>query len=57
MSSSAHADALTQRHRQLDQKIEEELARPSGDDLRIQQLKQQKLRLKDEILRRGYVST
>jgi hypothetical protein len=35
----------------LDRKIEEELARPIADDLKIAELKRQKLRLKDEMER------
>ena len=57
MGSSAHATALSQKHRQLDQEILEEMAKPAGDDMRVRQLKQQKLRIKDEISRRGYVTT
>lgn len=51
MAVEAHLDELTQKHRQLDRKIEEEMARPYADDLKIQELKRQKLRLKDEIAR------
>ncbi len=54
MGSAAHATALSQKHQHLDQQIEEELAKPSSDDALIRQLKQKKLRLKDEISRRGY---
>lgn len=57
MGSAAHATALSQKHRHLDEQIEEELAKPVGDDLRIRHLKQQKLRIKDEISRRGYVQS
>jgi hypothetical protein len=35
----------------LDRKIEEELARPTANDLMIAEWKRQKLRLKDEIER------
>jgi len=57
MGSSAHATALSQKHQRLDEQIEEELAKPAGDDVLIRQLKQQKLRVKDEIIRRGYPYT
>ncbi len=57
MGSSAHATALSHRHRQLDQQIEEEMSKPTSDDLRIRQLKQKKLQVKDEISRRGYAQT
>ncbi|MEL6288693.1 MAG: YdcH family protein [Pseudomonadota bacterium] len=56
MGSSAHANALSTKHRTLEVEIEEELAKPAGDDLRVQQLKRQKLKIKDEIVRRGYAS-
>jgi hypothetical protein len=42
---------LSEKHRALDRKIEEEQARPIADDLKIAELKRQKLRLKDEIER------
>jgi hypothetical protein len=35
----------------LDRKIEEEMGRPTADDLKIAELKRQKLRLRDEIER------
>ena len=33
----------------LEMRIQEELARPSADDLQISQLKKEKLRIKDEM--------
>ena len=51
MALDAHLVELSERHRALDRKIEEELARPMADDLKIAELKRQKLRLKDEIER------
>jgi hypothetical protein len=51
MALDAHLVELSEKHRQLDRKIEEEMARPTADDLRISELKRQKLRLKDEIER------
>ncbi|MGI8726043.1 MAG: YdcH family protein [Methyloceanibacter sp.] len=51
MALDAHLVELSERHRALDRKIEEELARPTADDLKIAELKRQKLRLKDEIER------
>ncbi|MEO0618130.1 MAG: DUF465 domain-containing protein [Pseudomonadota bacterium] len=56
MGLSAHATALTRKHRQLEEQLEQELAKPSGDDIQIQLLKRQKLRIKDEIVRRGYAT-
>ena len=51
MALDAHLVELSERHRILDRKIEEELARPIADDLKIAELKRQKLRLKDEMER------
>lgn len=51
MALDAHLVELSEKHRQLDRKIEEELSRPIADDLKIAELKRQKLRLKDEIER------
>ena len=51
MALDAHIAELSERHRTLDRKIEEELARPTVDDLRVVDLKRQKLRLKDELER------
>ncbi|MGC2410215.1 MAG: DUF465 domain-containing protein [Methyloceanibacter sp.] len=51
MALDAHLEELSDRHRALDRKIEEEMARPTADDLKIAELKRQKLRLRDEIER------
>jgi hypothetical protein len=51
MALSAHLQELSERHRQLERRIEEEVARPGSDDLEIRRLKQEKLKLKDEIVR------
>ena len=51
MALSAHLSELFEKHRQLDRRIEEEVARPSGDQTRLSKLKLEKLRLKDEIAR------
>lgn len=51
MALDAHLAELSQKHRALDQKIEEEQGRPMADELKIAELKRQKLRLKDEIER------
>ncbi len=51
MALDAHLVELSEKHRALDRKIEEEMARPIADDLVIAELKRQKLRLKDEIER------
>lgn len=51
MSLSAHLAELTERHKLLKQRIEEEVSRPGSDDLEIRRLKQEKLKLKEEIAR------
>jgi hypothetical protein len=51
MALDAHLVELSERHRSLDRKIEEELSRPAADTLKIAEWKRQKLRLKDEIER------
>lgn len=51
MALDAHLAELSQRHRALDRKIEEEQLRPTSDDLKIAEWKRQKLRLRDEMER------
>ena len=51
MSLDSHLTELSERHRMLDRRIVEELARPGSDDLEIRRLKQEKLKLKEEIER------
>ncbi len=51
MALSAHLQELSEKHRQLERRIEEEMARPGSSDLAIRRLKQQKLMIKDEISR------
>ncbi len=51
MALSAHLQELSEKHRQLERRIEEEVARPGSDDLEIRRMKQEKLKLKDEIVR------
>jgi hypothetical protein len=51
MALDAHLVELSERHRALDRKIEEEQGRPTADTLKIAELKRQKLRLKDELER------
>jgi hypothetical protein len=51
MSLAAHLAELTEKHRLLEKKIEEEMARPAVDSIKINRLKLEKLRLKDEIAR------
>jgi hypothetical protein len=49
MSASPHLAELTEKHRLLERKIEEELSRPAVDTLKVNSLKLEKLRLKDKI--------
>lgn len=51
MALDAHLQELSEKHRQLERRIEEETARPGSDDMEIRRLKQEKLKLKDEIAR------
>jgi hypothetical protein len=45
----SHLDALSRKHRELDRKIKELQESESVDDLEISRLKQERLRVKDEI--------
>jgi hypothetical protein len=49
MTIEARIRELGNRHRLLDQTIQRELTRPSVDTLQVRELKQKKLRLKEEI--------
>ncbi len=51
MALSSHLDELRRKHESLSQQVEEALRKPGYDDLRITELKKQKLRLKEEIQR------
>ena len=51
MTVAEHVDALRAKHATLKQAVEEENQRPHPDDLRIAELKREKLRIKDEIAR------
>jgi hypothetical protein len=44
-------DELEQRHRALENEINEMMAHPAADDLKVAELKRKKLQLKDEIAR------
>jgi hypothetical protein len=44
---------LNDKHASLERAIEEENLRPHPDDIRISQLKREKLRIKDEIFQHG----
>ena len=49
MALNAHLAELSEKHRLLKRKIEEETARPSADESRLNRLKLEKLKLKDTI--------
>jgi hypothetical protein len=51
MSIQADLVELEQLHRALEREIEEELAHPGSDDLKLVELKRRKLQLKDRIER------
>jgi hypothetical protein len=51
MSIQAHLAELEKRHQALEDELNEALAHPSTDDLRIAELKRRKLQVKDEIAR------
>ncbi|HYM31724.1 MAG TPA: DUF465 domain-containing protein [Candidatus Cybelea sp.] len=51
MAFEAHIDQLVQKHASLEQAILQENQRPHPDDMRIAELKREKLRIKDEIAR------
>jgi len=49
MALDARIRELGSRHRSLEEAIQDEMRRPYADDLRLKELKRQKLRLKEEI--------
>ena len=49
MSLAADLARLSEKHRQLELKIREEMARPGADDIQIVQWKREKLKLKDQM--------
>jgi hypothetical protein len=51
MARSAHLFELAEKHKVLDRRIAEELARPASDGVKVNKLKLQKLKLKDEIVK------
>lgn len=51
MSLQSHLEELERRHAILEEQIAQTQLRPSADMIEVKALKQQKLRLKDEIVR------
>jgi hypothetical protein len=51
MSIQAHLAELEKRHQVLEEELNDALAHPSTDDLKLAELKRRKLQVKDEIAR------
>lgn len=49
MAVDARIRELGSRHQNLERAIQDELSRPAADDIRLKELKRQKLRLKEQI--------
>jgi len=49
MALEARIRELGSRHQALETAIQDELRRPAADDLKLQELKKQKLKLKEEL--------
>ena len=49
MTLASHLAELSAKHRLLEMRIQEELARPGSDDLQISKLKREKLKIRDEM--------
>lgn len=49
--ANAHLAALSAKHAQLESQIMQEVQRPAPDSVLLAQLKKQKLRLKEEMVR------
>lgn len=49
MAVEARIRELGARHQSLDKAIQDEMNRPAADDVRLKELKRQKLRLKEEM--------
>jgi hypothetical protein len=48
---TSHVDALTNKHAGLDARLRAEMSRPAPDAAMVQDIKKQKLRIKEEIAR------
>ncbi|MGQ0457817.1 MAG: YdcH family protein [Hyphomicrobium sp.] len=51
MAIGAHLAELAEKHRALEERIDEAVASPGCDDVEISRMKREKLKLKDEIER------
>ncbi|HZB38264.1 MAG TPA: DUF465 domain-containing protein [Beijerinckiaceae bacterium] len=51
MALQMHLSELERKHQALEREIQDAIAHPSTDDLKIAELKRRKLQLKDEIVK------
>ncbi len=51
MALQGHIQELSEKHKRLQELIEAEMAHPDWDEVRVQALKKEKLRIKDELER------
>jgi hypothetical protein len=51
MALQGHINHLSNQHRKIEDIIENEMANPDWDEIRVAALKKQKLRIKDELER------
>ena len=51
MALQGNIQDLTEKHQKLDELIQTEMAHPDWDELRVADLKKQKLKIKDELER------
>lgn len=49
MTVDSHIHQLEQRHKELENRLEQVLSHPSADDMEIAEIKRQKLQIKDKI--------
>lgn len=49
MALEARIRELGSRHKSLENAIQDEMSRPAADDIRLKELKRQKLKLKEEM--------
>ncbi|GAA0575506.1 YdcH family protein [Rhizomicrobium electricum] len=49
MALQGHIEELSEKHKKLEELIEDEMTHPDWNEYRVAALKKQKLRLKDEI--------
>ena len=51
MALQGHIQELSEKHKRLQELIENEMAHPDWDEIRVAALKKEKLRIKDELER------